>query len=73
MTVVANLESSSEAVLVRAARRGGHSARLPCQSRTAASPLWDWLFKVDGAVRAFLVIVGHELAEDALGMVFASN
>ena len=35
--------------------------------------LWDWLFKVDGAVRAFLVIVGHELAQDALGMVFASN
>jgi hypothetical protein len=35
--------------------------------------LGDRLFEVDAAVRAFLVVMGDELLQDALGMAFAAD
>jgi hypothetical protein len=35
--------------------------------------LGDRLFEVEAAVRAFLVVVGDKLAQNALGMAFAAD
>jgi hypothetical protein len=35
--------------------------------------LGNWLFEVDAAMGTFLVVMGHQLAQDALGMALAAN
>ena len=72
-TAVINARSGGEPVLVEKAAE-------PVNSLYAVSALERphrqegyRLFEVDGAVRAFLVVMGHELAEDALGMSFTAD
>jgi len=65
--------SGSEPVLVQQPAKTVRPLDSVPTFEPAACEVGDRRFEVDGAVRALLVVMGHELPHDALSMAFAAN
>ena len=67
------LGSGGEAVLVQQPAETVNALDNVPTFEPAEGQVGDRRFEVDAAVRAFLVVMGHELPQDALGMAFTAD